>query len=170
MRAALDAPIRAGATVLERIQASGHPALVVFETPGCAPCESLHPVLEQLAQEFQDRVLVVRVSDAAEGWLAARYHLNYVPTLTFWRGGLERARIRGNPGHAAIRAHIEFLVTEERQPEPAEGERHTLVAYFGALPTAVKPRALLARGRGTINPPPPARPVAGARVQAARTP
>ena len=143
MRAALDAPIRASASVLERILDSGHPALVVFETPGCAPCEALHPVLERLAREFHDRVLVVRVSDCAEGWLAARYHLTYVPTLAFWRNGLEGARIRGNPGAAVVRAHLEFLLTGEDRPEPAEGERHTLTAHFGGAPPAVGPRALL---------------------------
>ena len=143
MRATFDAPIRASASVLERILASGHPALIVFETPGCAPCESLRPVLEKIAREFHDRVLVVRFSDAAEGWLAARYHLRYVPTLSFWRGGLETARIPGNPGAAAIRAHVEFLVTGERRPEPAEGERHTLTAHFGGPPPAARPRALL---------------------------
>jgi thioredoxin-like negative regulator of GroEL len=143
MRAAFDAPIQASAAVLERILASGHPTLVVFETPACAPCDALHPVLEKLAREFHDRVLVVRVSDAAQGWLAARYHLTCVPTLMFWRGGVERARIHGNAGAAAIQAHLEFLVTGEGRPDPAEGEKHTLIAYFGGNPQSAAPRALL---------------------------
>lgn len=146
MRAAFDVPIRASAAVLERILASGHPALIVFETPGCAPCDSLHPVLDTVAREFHDRVLIVRVSNAAEGWLAARYHLTYVPTLAFWRGGLETARIRGNPGAAAVHAHLEFLVTGEHRPEVAEGERHTLAAQFGGPPPATGPLALLYPG------------------------
>jgi thioredoxin-like negative regulator of GroEL len=143
MRAAFDAPIQASAAVLERILASGHPTLVVFETPACAPCDALHPVLEKLAREFHDRVLVVRVSDAAQGWLAARYHLTCVPTLMFWRGGVERARIHGNAGAAAIQAHLEFLVTGEGRPDPAEGDKHTLMAYFGGTPGSAAPRALL---------------------------
>jgi thiol-disulfide isomerase/thioredoxin len=48
MRASLDAPIRTSATVLERILAIGHPALIVFETPGCGPCESLRPTLDDV--------------------------------------------------------------------------------------------------------------------------
>jgi thioredoxin 1 len=144
MRAALNAPIQASASVLERIIGSGHPVLVVFETPNCAPCELLGPALETLAREFHDRVLVVRVTDSAEGWLAARYHLAYVPTLVFWRGAVERSRIKGNAGPGAIRAHLEFLLTGEHPPEPAEGPRHTLTARFGGPARSTSPVGLLA--------------------------
>jgi thiol-disulfide isomerase/thioredoxin len=131
MKAAYDAPIRAGAAALEGILASAHTVLVVFETPNCAPCQALRPALEDLAREFRNRVLVVRVSDAAQGWLAARYHLLFVPTLLFWRDGEEHARIAGNPGRAAIRAHLEYLLSGETPPEPAGGPRYTLSASFG---------------------------------------
>ncbi len=146
MRASLDAPIRTSATVLERILSIGHPALIVFETPGCGPCESLRPTLDDVAREFRDRLLVVRVTDSAEGWLAARYHLSFVPTLLFFRAGREQCRIKGNPGQAAIRAHLEFLLTGECPPEPAEGPRHTLAATFGQRPGTGGPRALLFAG------------------------
>jgi len=145
MRAALDAPIRTSALVLDRILSAGPPALVVFETPGCGPCEELRPALDEVAREFQDRVLVVRVTDSAEGWLAARYHLSFVPTLVFWRNGVEHCRIKGNPGRFAIRAHLDFLLTGECPPDPAEGPRHTLEARYGAAPSGThrSPRALL---------------------------
>ena len=146
MRAAFDAPIQASASVLDRIIGSGHPVLVVFETPGCAPCQLLGPTLEELAREFGSRVLVVRVTDSAEGWLAARYHLAYVPTLVFCRGAVEHSRIKGNPGPVAIRAHLEFLLTGEHPPDHAEGPRHTLAACFGGPQRASAPRALLFAG------------------------
>jgi thiol-disulfide isomerase/thioredoxin len=133
--------------VLDRILATGYPALIVFETPDCGPCQSLRPILDELAREFQHRVLIVRVPDASEGWLAARYHLSYVPTLLFWRDEVEHARIKGNPGPAAIRAHLEFLLTGHERPDPAEGPRHTLAARFGApAPSEAGPRALLFPG------------------------
>ncbi len=143
MRAQLDAPIRTSAAVLDRLLGTGLPALIVFETPGCRPCELLRPVLDTLATEFNGRVLVIRVTDSAQGWLAARYHLSFVPTLLFWRGGSEQCRIKGYPGYEAIRAHLNFLLTGESPPEPAEGPRHTLVAQFGGGAGATRPRALL---------------------------
>jgi thioredoxin 1 len=146
MRVALDAPIRTTAAVIDRILATGYPSLVVFETPDCGPCQSLRPALDHMAREFEGRVLIVRVTDASEGWLAARYHLSFVPTLLFWRDQVEHARIKGKPGRAALRVHLECLLSREQPPDPAEGPRHTLEARFGAPARAddmARPRALL---------------------------
>jgi thioredoxin 1 len=149
MRVALDAPIRTNAGVLDCILATGHPALIVFETPDCGPCQSLRPILDELAREFQNRVLIVRVMEAAEGWLAARHHLAFVPTLLLWRDRVEHGRIKGNPGRAALRAHLQCLLQGEPPPEAVEGPRHTLQARFGT-PAGTRrhpvPRALLLAG------------------------
>jgi thioredoxin 1 len=144
MRATYDAPIRASAAALDQILASGHPTLVSFETPNCDPCQSLRPLLDDLAREFRNRVLVVRVTDAGEGWLAARYHLVFVPTLSFCRGGRELARIWGNPGRHALREHALYLLNGEVPPGPAEGPRHQLTATFGPARTKREPRLLTA--------------------------
>jgi thioredoxin 1 len=151
MKPALDAPIHATASVIDHILATGYPALVVFETPDCGPCQSLRPVLDELAREFEGRLVVVRVTDASEGWLAARYHLSFVPTLLLWRDEVEYARIKGNPGRAALRAHLECLISRRRPPpHPMGGPRHTLEARFGARAenAAWHPRALLLAGSG----------------------
>ncbi len=147
MKAAQDAPIRTSAAVLERILASGHPAVIVFEAPDCEPCQALRPILDELAREFGNRALVLRVMDSREGWLAARYHLSFVPTLLFCRDGREVARIKGNASHAAIRQHLEFLLTGENPPEPADGPRHTLAACFGPPRREHAPVALLFAGQ-----------------------
>ena len=146
MRATYDAPIRTSASALDRILASGHPTLVSFEAPDCRPCQELRPLLDELAREYRNRVVVVRIADAGEGWLAARYHLVFVPTLLFSRSGRELARIKGNPGIQAIRQHLEFLLDGDVEPEPAEGPRHTLAATFGP-PPAREPRGLLFAGQ-----------------------
>ncbi len=148
MKALYDAPIRTSAAVLDRILASGRPALIVFETPNCGPCLALRPILDDLAREFGQRAMILRVADSGEGWLAARYHLSFVPTLLFCRDGREVARIKGNPGTASIREHLAFLVDGAVPPEPAEGPRHTLAASFGPArrETTREPRALLFAG------------------------
>ena len=150
MRVALDAPIRTTSAVIDRILATGYPAVIVFETPGCGPCQVLRPLLDELAHEYEGRVLVARVTDSSQGWLAARYHLSFVPTLLFWRGRREVGRIKGSPSRAALRAHLDFLLSREQPPDPAQGPRHTLVARFGTPAKDGRqpsPRALLLSGQ-----------------------
>jgi thioredoxin-like negative regulator of GroEL len=142
MKLVPDAPLRVPAADLEGVLARAHRTLVVFETPNCEPCLRLEPILDDLAREYRGRVLVVRV-DASEGWLAARHHLSYVPTLTFWERGAEHARIRGNPGPDAVRAHVDCFVSGAEVPEPASGARHALVAAFGVAARRARPRTLL---------------------------
>ncbi len=131
MNAKFDAPVRTSAAGLDRVLASGNPTLVVFETAECEPCRALRPLLDDLAREFRNRVQILRVTDAGQGWLAARYHLVFVPTLLFYRDGRECARIAGNPGRAAVREHLEWVLNGEVPPNPAEGPRYTLSARFG---------------------------------------
>jgi len=148
MRPLLDVTIRTSGVHLERILAANEPTLVVFETPDCEPCRSLHSPLDELAREFAGRVLVVRVEDAAQGWLAARHHLSFVPTLVFWREGGEQARIKGNPGREVIRAHLEYLLVGGSRPDPASGQRHILEACYGGVAAragGVEPSHLLER-------------------------
>jgi thioredoxin-like negative regulator of GroEL len=151
MQAASDAPIRTTGALLDRVLAGERPTLVSFETPRCGPCQSLRPVLDALAFEFREHLRVVRVPDAAEGWLAARWHLAFVPTLVFLSGGREVARIKGDPGWQALREHVLYLLDRACRPDPAEGPRHTIRARFGpARPDdaeAVRPAGLLFAGR-----------------------
>ena len=129
MRVVPDAPVHAEAADLEQLLATGRPTLVIFETPDCEPCLRLAPILESLARDYRGRLLVVRV-DARAGWLAARHHLSYVPTLTLWSQGEEQARIRGNPGEGPVRAYVKFLLSGAEIPEPVSGARHALIAGF----------------------------------------
>ena len=138
----LDAPLHTDGRRLEEILARGEPTLVVFETADCAPCRALVPALETLAREYAGRVAIVRV-EASEAWLAARYHLCYVPTLVFCVRGEEQARIKGNPGEGAVRAHLQFLLTGIDPPEPAVGSRHTLRLSFGSAPVHAAVRGIL---------------------------
>ncbi len=142
MRVVPDAPLHAEGADLESVLATGRPTLVVFETPGCEPCVRLEPILEALAHDYRGRLLVVRV-DASAGWLAARHHLSYVPTLTFWSQGEEQARIRGNPGSRPVRAYVDYMLSGAEVPETVSGTRHALVASFSR---SRQPLALLSSG------------------------
>ena len=105
------------------------PPLIVFETPDCGPCQVLRPMLDELAREFRHRVAGRSGSPTrAEGWLAARYHLSFVPTLLFCRDGPRARAHQGQPGPRRGPGPPRVPADGRDRREPAEGPRHTLGA------------------------------------------
>jgi thioredoxin len=123
MPAVLDTSIRTDAQNLERALATRYPVVVAFEAPDAEPCAGLEPDLEEMAQSYVDRIRVIRVADANEGDLAARYGITHVPTLVFRRHGREVARVEGAASHKALEAHVRYLIGEGPRPERAVGPR-----------------------------------------------
>lgn len=117
MLAVFDVPVKTSAQNLERVLMAGLPMLLVFEAPDCEHCRAMIPTLEALARTYVGQALIVRVEDVKDGALMDRYRVARVPTLVFWRGGQERARIEGAVNIEAVRAHLEYLL--ERGPKPS---------------------------------------------------
>ena len=68
-------------------------ALVDFWSPRCGPCRMLGPVIEQLAEEYEGKdVLVGKVDVDESPELAARYGVMSVPTVILFQNGEEKDR------------------------------------------------------------------------------
>ena len=61
--------------------------MVDFRATWCGPCNMLMPVLEQLAEEWQDKAVFGMVDVDQSPALAARYAVSTVPTLLFFKDG-----------------------------------------------------------------------------------
>ncbi len=67
------------------------PVLVDFNATWCPPCQALHPILEDLADET-DECKIVTVDVDAEEPLAGAYGVSSIPCLVFFRDGAEYER------------------------------------------------------------------------------
>ncbi len=71
------------------------PVLVDFYTDWCGPCKMMAPVLEELAAEYDGRLIVGKVNAETEPELAREYGISSVPTLILFRGGEAIERMVG---------------------------------------------------------------------------
>ncbi len=64
------------------------PVLVDFNATWCPPCQALHPILEEIAEEGGDyKIVTVDIDEQEE--LAQKYDVSSIPCLVFFEGGEE---------------------------------------------------------------------------------
>jgi thioredoxin 1 len=88
--------------VLESVQ----PVLVDFWAPWCGPCRVVHPILEEMAGERDDFVIVSINTDENQQ-TAARFDILSIPTLILFRDGAEAKRVIGAMPKRRLEAELE---------------------------------------------------------------
>ncbi|MCK6482183.1 MAG: thioredoxin [Planctomycetes bacterium] len=88
------------------------PVLVDFSAVWCGPCKTLAPLVEELAKEFAGQVKVGKLDIDEDRETPTKYDVMAVPTLIFFKGGKEQAKITGLRPKAVIREQIEALLAK----------------------------------------------------------
>jgi thioredoxin len=59
------------------------PAIIDFYADWCAPCRQLSPLVDEVAKEFEGKIVVYKVDTEKEKMLAQRLGITGLPTLLF---------------------------------------------------------------------------------------
>ncbi|MCK4553979.1 thioredoxin [Candidatus Parcubacteria bacterium] len=63
-------------------------ALVDFFASWCGPCKLMSPIMEELAEDYKDKgILIGKVDIDAEKEIAEKYSVMSIPTLILFKGG-----------------------------------------------------------------------------------
>lgn len=90
---------------------SGKPMLVDFWATWCGPCVGMAPVIDKLAEEYADRMIIGKYNVDEEGDLSNTYRIMSLPTILFFKDG-KKADIRlvGSQTEDNLRKAIEQLL------------------------------------------------------------
>lgn len=74
-------------TFKQEVLESEVPVLVDFWAPWCGPCRMVAPVVDEIAQQYDGQIKVVKVNTDENPNVASQYGIRSIPTLMIFKGG-----------------------------------------------------------------------------------
>lgn len=96
---------------VDEIIASGKPVVIDFWATWCGPCMSMSPLVDQLAQEYEGKVVIGKYNVDDNMELSTKYRIMSIPTFLFFNHGKKvDLRLVGAQTRESFVAKIEELL------------------------------------------------------------
>jgi len=99
------------ATFEEEVLKSDLPVLVDFWAVWCGPCRMIHPIVEELAQEYDGKLKVTRLDVDKNNQTASQYRIMSIPSLLFFKDGEKIDQVIGAVPKQQLAEKVENLLT-----------------------------------------------------------
>lgn len=95
----------------DELVASGKPFVIDFWAEWCGPCRSLTPIIEELAEEYEGKVVIGKCDVDQNNDLAMKFSVRNIPLVVFVKpDGQMNDKLVGAASKDAIKAKIDALL------------------------------------------------------------
>lgn len=97
-------------TFNDEVLKSDKPVLVDFFADWCGPCRMVSPIIEELAGQYEGKVLVGKLDVDANQKVASDYRVMSIPTVILFEKGKEVSRQVGFSGRDGYIKMVELVI------------------------------------------------------------
>lgn len=94
----------------QEIISSEKPVVIDFWAEWCGPCRMVAPIIDELAAEYEDRVVIGKCDVEENDDITMKYGVRNIPTIIFLKGGQLVDKQVGAASKDALKAKIEKLL------------------------------------------------------------
>ena len=86
------------------------PVLVDFFADWCGPCQSLSPIVEELARDYAGRIKIGKVDVDQNQRIAEKFGIASIPTVMFFKTGKNVDKVIGLESKAQLRKRLDKML------------------------------------------------------------